>query len=119
MAPKKGIKARKAMKARTMKAMKSGKAVMTKTGLADALATEHDMKRSQVAKVLDTLATVGAKEVKSAGKFTIPGLCMIKTRRKPATKAGERLMFGKTVAVKAQPAKTVVKAFCVAALKKT
>ena len=42
---------------------------------------------------------------------------MIKTRLKPATKAGKREMFGKVVVVKAKPAKTVVKAFPVAALK--
>ena len=41
---------------------------------------------------------------------------MIKTRQKPATKAGKKLMFGKEVMVKAQPAKTVVKASPVAAL---
>merc|ERR1712224_350613 len=107
----------KAMKT-AMKAMKSGKPVMTKTGLADAIATAHDLKKSEVSKILETLASVATKEVKSAGKFTIPGLCMIKTRLKPATKAGKREMFGKTVVVKAKPAKTVVKAYTVAALKK-
>jgi hypothetical protein len=44
---------------------------------------------------------------------------MLKTRVKPATKAGKREMFGKTVVVKAKPAKTVVKAFPVAAIKKS
>merc|ERR1712014_491631 len=110
MAPMKSMKA---------KAMKSSKPVMTKTGLADAIATTHDLKKSEVSKILDTLASVATKEVKSAGKFTIPGLCMIKTRLKPATKAGKREMFGKTVVVKAKPAKTVVKAYTVAALKKS
>ena len=56
-------------------------------------------------------------QVKKTGIFTIPGLCRIKTRVKPATKAGTKLMFGKEVKVKARPAKTVVKAFPVAALK--
>merc|ERR1711861_33415 len=107
----------KAMK--SSKSMKASKPVMTKTGLADAIATAHDLKKSEVSKILDTLASVATKEVKSAGKFTIPGLCMIKTRLKPATKAGKREMFGKTVVVKAKPAKTVVKAFCTAALKKS
>merc|ERR1711933_457817 len=46
-------------------------------------------------------AAVATKQVKSAGKVTIPGLCMIKTRVKPATKAGKREMFGKMVVVKA------------------
>merc|ERR1712174_114916 len=63
-------------------------------------------------------AAVATKQVKSAGKVTIPGLCMIKTRVKPATKAGKREIFGKMVVVKAKPAKTVVKSFPVAALKK-
>lgn len=56
--------------------------------------------------------------MKKSGIFTVPGLCRIKTRRKPATKAGKREIFGKMVVVKAKPAKTVVKAFPVAALKK-
>merc|ERR1719230_1689602 len=51
------------------------------------------------------------------GKFTIPGLVMIKTRKKPARPATKKMMFGKMVKVKAKPAKTVVKAFCVKALK--
>ena len=102
-----------------MKAAKGKQLSMSKTGIADAIASEHGLKKSQVSAILDSLAAVAAKEVKSNGKFTIPGLCMIKTRQKPATKAGKREMFGKTVVVKAKPAKTVVKAFCVAALKKS
>ena len=105
-----------------MKAMKVKKAAvkaMPKGGIADAIATAHDIKKSEASKMLDTLASLAAKEVKSTGKFTIPGLCMIKTRLKPATKAGKREMFGKTVVVKAKPAKTVVKAFCTAALKRS
>merc|ERR1712076_353032 len=103
-----------------MKGMK-GKAVtaMTKTEMLAALESKSSVKKSDCKKVLDGLAEVGAKEVKSRGKFTIPGLVMVKTRVKPATKAGKREMFGKVVVVKAKPAKTVVKAFAVAALKKT
>merc|ERR1712138_354963 len=44
------------------------------------------------------------------------GLCMIKTRMKPARKAGTRVAFGKEIKVKAAPAKKIVKAFCVSAL---
>merc|ERR1719426_155263 len=98
--------------------MKSGP-VMTKGGLVDAIATAHDLKKSEVSKILDTLASVATKEVKSAGKFTIPGLCMIKTRLKPARKAGVSMAFGKEIRVKAAPAKKIVKAFCVSALKKS
>merc|ERR1712107_763152 len=53
-----------------------------------------------------SLAEVGTAEVKKTGVFTIPGLARIKTRRKPATKASKKMMFGKEVVVKAKPAKT-------------
>merc|ERR1711974_315360 len=86
--------------------------------LARALADGTELKKSEVSKVLDSLADVATKEVKKAGKCTIPGVCMIKTRVKPATKAGKREIFGKVVTVKAMKARTVVKAFPVAALKK-
>merc|ERR1711973_728325 len=92
MAPAKAMKAKKV----AMKAMKGQKA-MSKGALLGEL--------------------VNATELKKSDKFTLPGLCMIKTRKKAATKAGKRMMFGKEVIVKARPAKTVVKAFPVAALK--
>merc|ERR1712066_401200 len=106
-----------------MKAMKAMKAKVatsiSKSGLAEAVATSTELKKSECLKVLTSLAEVVGKEVKKTGKVTIPGVAMIKTRVKPATKAGKREMFGKVVVVKAKPAKTVVKAFAVAALKKS
>ena len=107
----------KAMK--SMKAMKAAVRSLSKGGIADAVATACELKKSQCSKVLDALAEIGSKQVKSVGKFVLPGLVMIKTRRKAATKAGKRLMFGKEVKVSAKPAKTVVKAFPVSALKKS
>ena len=98
---------------------KAAAKTMSKGALADALATKSELKKSVVGKLLNGLAEVGAAEVKKAGVFTIPGLARIKTRRKPATKATKKVMFGKETIVKAKPAKTVVKAFAVAALKKT
>merc|ERR1711879_348654 len=99
--------AKKAMK-KTMKAKKGVKA-MPKGAIADALAAACEKKRSEMSKVLEALAELATKEAKSTGKFTIPGVCMIKTRHKPATKAGKRMAFGKEVRVKAKPARTVVK----------
>ena len=72
------MKATKSMKA-PMKA-KAGAKAMTKSGLADKLATAADLKKSQMMKVLGHLSEIGAAEVVSSGKFVIPGLCMIKTR---------------------------------------
>jgi len=91
---------------------------MTKGALSEALATDLGLKKSECSKLLDSLAGVAAKEVKKTGKFSIPGVCLVKTRVKPATKAGKREMFGKMVVIKAKAASTVVKAFAVAAIKK-
>merc|ERR1712127_261988 len=117
MAPKRAapMKAAPGMKAAGKKA---GVTALSKSGIAEALAEATELKKSDCVKVLNSLAEVGAKEVKGTGKFTLPGLFMVKTRMKPATKAGKREVFGKVVMVKAKPATQVVKAFCVAALKK-
>merc|ERR1712031_36581 len=103
------IIAMKAMKEKSVKALPKG-------GIADALATATGHKKSECSKILDALAEVATSEVKK-GKFTIPGLCMIKTKTKAATKAGTKLIFGKMQKVKEKPARTIVKAYCVKALK--
>merc|ERR1711988_1323723 len=101
-----------------MKSMKSGAKAMTKGALMKALATEHGLKQKACTQVINSLVDIATTEVKKTGVFTVPGVCRIKTRTKPATKAGVRVIFGKETKVKAKPAKTVVKAFPVAALKK-
>merc|ERR1719399_2516968 len=101
---------------KSMKAKAGGKA-MTKGALVKTLAEQHEMKTKVMSGLLSSLATLATAEVKKAGIFTIPGLCRIKTRVKPATKAGVRMAFGQEMKVKAKPARTVVKAFPVAALK--
>ena len=98
-----------------MKTMKC----MSKGAIAQALAESCELKKSVCAKMINNLAELAAAEVAKAGVFTLPGLCRLKTRTKPATKAGKREVFGKVVMVKAKPAKTVVKGYCVAALKKS
>merc|ERR1711976_1146900 len=103
-----------------MKAMKAGAIkAMTKGAIAKNIAEEFELKQNVAGKIIASLADIAAKEVKSNGKFTFPGLCMVKTRLKPATKAGEREIFGKVVMVKAKPARTIVKAYPVSALKKS
>merc|ERR1740130_421384 len=109
------MKSMKTMKA--MKSMKAGGKAMTKGALVKTLAEQHEMKTKVCNGLLVSLATLATAEVKKAGIFTIPGLCRIKTRVKPATKAGVRMAFGQEMKVKAKPARTVVKAFPVAALK--
>ena len=79
----------KTMKA--MKAMKSASKVMTKGALIKTLAEQHELKTKVCSGLLASLATLATTEVKKTGIFTIPGLCRIKTRVKPATKAGVRV----------------------------
>merc|ERR1712226_1560789 len=102
-----------------MKSMKAGgKKAMSKGAMTKTLATEHELKQKTCSEVINSLVAIATAEVKKSGVFTIPGVCRLKTRTKPATKACVRVMFGKETKVKAKPAKTVVKAFAVAALKK-
>ena len=67
--------------------------------------------------VMEALEGIIPGALKASGKFTIPGVTMIKLRKKPATKAGKRMAFGKEVFVKAKPARTLVKCYTVKALK--
>merc|ERR1739847_1551 len=90
---------------------------LTKSAIAESLASKSGLKKSECAKILDDFASLATAEVKKTGKFTIPGLCMLKTRVRPARKAGTAQAFGKTIKVKARAAKTIVKAYCTSALK--
>merc|ERR1712029_642269 len=110
------MKAMKAMKAASMKS--SSNKAMTKGAMTKALAEEFELKQKQCSEIIESFVAIATTEVKKNGIFTIPGLCRIKTRVKPATKAGVRNIFGKEVKVGAKPAKTVVKAYPVHALKK-
>merc|ERR1712083_767328 len=102
-----------------MKATTKAVRAMPKSHIAKAIANQLELKQKVCAKMLNIIAEVATKEVKKQGLFAIPGLCRIKTRTKPATKAGKREMFGKVVMVKAKPAKKMVKAYPVAALKRS
>merc|ERR1712046_506502 len=96
--------------------MGGGKKAMSKGAMTKTLATQHELKQKACSEVINSLVAIATAEVKKNGVFTIPGLCRLKTRTKPATKAGVRIMFGKETKVKAKPAKTIVKAYPVHAL---
>merc|ERR1719440_1928937 len=112
------MKAMKVMKKKAaMKAMKVMKKKSVTSMPKSAIADSTEMKKSDVSKMLVALTGVATAQVTKAGKFAIPGLVMLKKKTKPARAAGKKLMFGKEVIVKAAKAKTIVKAFCVKALK--
>merc|ERR1712137_1266170 len=98
--------------------MKSGAKAMTKGQITKSLAEQHGLKHKASSELLKSFVEIASKEVKKTGVFSIPGLCRIKTRVKPATKAGVKNIFGKEMKCAAKPARTVVKAFPAAALKK-
>merc|ERR1712124_194003 len=100
-----------------MAPMKRAVKAMTKSEMGKQLAEQHQLKQKVCSDVLASFVEIACAEVKKTGIFTVPGLCRIKTRTKPATKAGVRNVFGKEMKVKARPARTIVKAFPVAALK--
>merc|ERR1712070_1091277 len=114
-----------------MKATKTttSKKAMTKGALVKAIAGEFEMaahylnrlNAKEAFKVINSnsLASIATKEMSTVGQFTFPGLCRIKSRTKPATKACKKNIFGKECMVKARPARTIVKAFPVAALKRS
>merc|ERR1712039_317631 len=103
----------------TMVPMKKATAskAMTKGAIAEAIAASCELKKSVCAKALNVLAEVATKEVVKTGVLALPGLCRLKTRTKPATKAGKREIFGKICVVKAKPARKIVKAFPAKAIK--
>ena len=99
-------------------AMKTAKdRPLTKGDLANELAKASQLKKSDITKVLNGLAEIGADQLKNNGKFVLPGLLMMKARLKPGRKAGKRMMFGREVAVKAKPTKRIVRATPVASLR--
>ena len=64
-----------------------GKA-MSKSDLISKLADEHSEKltRKDVKSVLESLATIGYKELKKSGVFVVPGFAKFVVIKKPATK---------------------------------
>merc|ERR1712224_498073 len=112
-------KAMKVMKKKAaMKVMKK-KAVSTMTAgaITVTVAEKTGLKTKDVKNVLSTLGDIGVAECRKTGKFTIPGLAMLKIKQKAATPAGTRSMFGKVVKVKAMKASKRVKVFAVKAFK--
>merc|ERR1719454_2279041 len=94
----------------------SGKA-MNKSDICAALESSSGVAKKSCKAVMESLEKVVTSAVKSSGKVVLPGICRVVLKHKKATKATKRVMFGKTMTVKAKPARKVVKIFAVKALK--
>jgi len=93
--------------------------MISKTELIQRIADELEMTKKDVKNVLETLATVGYKEMKKSGEFMLPGFAKFVVVKKPATKARKGINpFTKEPTVfKAKPARKIIKARPVKAAK--
>jgi len=102
-----------AKKAAPKRKITAVKAPMTKAGIMTDIAGSAGLTKKQVSSVFDELAILVERHIKkrSPGKFMLPGLMKIETKRKPATKArkGINPFTGEKMTFKAKPARTVVK----------
>ena len=104
-----------------MAAKKAAAKPQTKSQIMTALADKTGLAKKDVQAVFDELSGLIKKDLgrRGPGQFTLAGLVKLKVVRKPATKArkginpfsGEEMMF------KAKPARNVVKALPLKALK--
>jgi len=92
---------------------------MTKSQLIEKIAVETEVAKKDVKGVLETLATVGYKELKKTGVFLVPGFAKFVVVKKPATKAraGTNPFNGEPMMFKAKPARKIVRARPVKAAK--
>jgi DNA-binding protein HU-beta len=92
---------------------------MTKSQLIDKIAAAHEVAKKDVKDVMETLATIGYKELKKNGVFLVPGFVKFVVINKPSTKArkGTNPFNGEPMIFKANPARRVVKARPVKAAK--
>ena len=85
------------------------------------LAEQTELSKKQVASVLDGLVELVKSELgkKGPGLFQIPGLLKLKLVRKPATKAKQGInpFTKEPMTIKAKPARSVIKALPLKALK--
>ena len=92
---------------------------MTKSQLIEKISSETEVAKKDVKGVLETLATVGYKELKKTGMFLVPGFAKFVVIKKPATKERKGINpFTKEPTVfKAKPARKIVRARPVKAAK--
>ena len=95
--------------------------VLTKSQIIQTIADAHKDKlaRKDVAGVLESLTTVGYKELKKNGMFVLPGFAKFVVIKKPATKERQGInpFTKEPITIKAKPARKVLKARPVKAAK--
>src|SRR5262249_34934838 len=99
----------------------SAKRAATKSEIFSALAESTGLSKKEITKVFDALGDMIGQSLgkRGPGHFVIPGLLKLKVVRKPATKAkqGVNPFTKQPMMIKAKPARNVVKAVPMKALK--
>jgi DNA-binding protein HU-beta len=92
---------------------------MSKSQLVEKISTEIEISKKEVKGVIETLASIGYKELKKNGVFVVPGFAKFVVIKKPATKArkGTNPFTGEEMMFKAKPARKIVRARPVKAAK--
>lgn len=92
---------------------------MTKSQLIEKIAEGTELSKKDVKGVLESMATLGYKELKKSGVFLVPGFAKFVVIKKPATKArkGTNPFTGEPMTFKAKPARKIVRARPVKAAK--
>jgi nucleoid DNA-binding protein len=91
----------------------------TKSEIFAAIAEKTELSKKQVGCVFEELLNVIKKSLKTNEAFTMPGLCKMMVKKKPATKAreGKNPFTGETIMIKAKPASKTVRIRPIKALK--
>jgi nucleoid DNA-binding protein len=92
---------------------------MTKSQLVNKIAEMQELARKDVKAMMETLTEIGHKELKKNGMFVVPGFAKFVVVKKPATKArvGKNPFTGEEMTFKAKPARKIVRARPVKAVK--
>ena len=93
---------------------------LTKSQLVEKISEHHSaLSKRDIKGVVETLATVGHKELKKGGVFVLPGFAKFVVVKKPATKAREGInpFTKEKMMFKAKPARKIVRARPVKAIK--
>jgi nucleoid DNA-binding protein len=93
--------------------------LMSKSELIQKIADSSKLTRKDVKGVIESLATVGYKELKKTGAFFVPGFAKFVVIKKPATKerAGINPFTKEPTVFKAKPARKIIRARPVKAAK--
>lgn len=97
------------------------KKTMSKSSLIQAIAETvgEELSRKQVKTVLESLITVGHRELKKSGVFTLPGFAKFRVVKRPATKARQGInpFTKEPMTFAAKPASKAVRARPIKAIK--